>query len=190
MSLENIVKYFNKRDLTGDEIETLIGKAPITFSDLAKFKTIEEVLGPEKYCIILYQTSSKTDGHFVAITQYDDGTISYRESYGYNPLQVKNLCPYDDPLPRYVVQLLYDHKVEYNRFDFQQKGKGVSTCGRWSAIFCRMRQVPLKDLIRLVITNKSEFLSDYDNIATVLTLLSLKDITTYEEDVGSIGRRS
>ena len=190
MSLENIVQYFNKRDLTGDEIQRLIGKPPITFSDLAKYKSLAEVLGPEKYCIILYQTSSKTDGHFVAITQYDNGVVSYRESYGYNPLQVKNLCPYDDPLPGYVVQLLAGHQVEYNRFDFQQKNKSVSTCGRWASIFCRMRQVPLRNVVELITMNKSSFLSDYDNIATLLTLLSLNDITEYEQNVGSRGRRS
>jgi len=190
MSLENIVKYFNKRDLTGDEIERLIGKPPVIYSDLVKYKTLEELLGKERYCIILYQTSSKTNGHFVAITAYDNGIVSYRESYGYNPIQVKELCAYDDAMPRYIVQLLAPYQVEYNTFDFQQKGKGISTCGRWSSIFCRMRNVPLRDLIRMVSTNKSEFLSDYDNIATVLTLLSLGDVSQYEEVVGSIGQRS
>jgi hypothetical protein len=190
MSLENIVKYFSKRDLSGDEIQRLIGKPPVMYSDLPKYKTLEQLLGKERYCIILYQTSSKTNGHFVAITAYDNGTVSYRESYGYNPIQVKELCAYDDAMPRYIVELLAPYEVEYNRFDFQQKGKGISTCGRWSSIFCRMRNVPLRDLVRMVSTNKSEFLSDYDNIATVMTLLSLNDISLFEEGAPSIGQRS
>jgi hypothetical protein len=180
MSLEQVVKYFNMRDLTGEEIQNLTGKPPVMYSDLPKYKTLDALLGKEKHSIILYQTSSKTTGHFVAITANDyDGTIRYCESYGYSPEQVRTMTPFDDPFPTYIINLLAPYKVEYNKFDFQAKKKGVSTCGRWASIFCRLRNVPLSRIIQMVSTNKSEFLRDYDNIATILTLLGLDDIETF-----------
>lgn len=176
-----MIRHFNSTDLTGDEIKNLIGKPPVMYSDLSKYKTLEQLLGKEKYVVLLYQTSSKTNGHFVAITQYDDGTISWRESYGYSPVQVKDLCPYDDAFPSYVINLLSKYQVEYNTFDFQSKHKGISTCGRWASIMCRFRSIPLRDIVRLISTNKSDFLGNYDNVATMLTLLGLNDIPKYLE---------
>jgi hypothetical protein len=181
MSLEQLVKFFNQRDLTGEEIQNLTGKAPVMYSDLPKYKTLDALLGKERHVVLLYQTSNKTTGHFVAITANDDGVIRWCESYGYSPEQVRTMTPYDDPFPTYIVNLLSDYQVEYNKFDFQQKGKGVSTCGRWASIFCRLRNVPLNKIIQMVSTNASSFLRDYDNIATVLTLLGLNDIQSFTD---------
>ena len=186
-----MVQHYNKVDLNGDEISHLIGKPPVMYSDLPKYKDLEALLGPERYCVLLYQTSSKTTGHFVAITAYDDGTVSWRESYGYSPIQVRDLCPYDDHFPSYVIKLLSPYKVEYNTFDFQSKHKGISTCGRWASIMCRLRQIPLRDIVRLISTNHSEFLTNYDNTATLLTLLALNDVTKYLQQTSrGTGHRS
>lgn len=181
MSLEQIIKYFNMRDLTGEEIKNLTGKSPVLYSDLPNYKSLDALLGNEKYCVILYQTSSKTSGHFVAITANDEGIVRYCDSYGYSPEQVRTMTPFDDPFPTYIINLLAPYQVEYNKFDFQAKKRGVSTCGRWASIFCRMRNVPLNKIIQMVSTNKSDFLRDYDNIATLLTLLGLNDIQTFED---------
>jgi len=42
MSLQRIVEYFIKRPLSGKEIQRLTGSYPIYYSDLGKYKTLEE----------------------------------------------------------------------------------------------------------------------------------------------------
>jgi hypothetical protein len=180
MSLERIVKHYKMTDLTGEEIENIIGKPPILYSDLAKYKSLEQVVGKEKYAIILYQTSSYSEGHYVAITQGDNGVFRYCDSYGIDVLHELQYTPYDQQLPKYLVHLF--EKVgnyEVNRTDFQGKRSGISTCGRWSSLFCKFRNLPLLRITELFKTNNDAFLRDNDNCATILTLLALNDITSY-----------
>jgi hypothetical protein len=182
MSLQKIVKFFKMRDLSGDEIETLIGKSPILYSDLKKFSSINELLGKENYCIILYQTSSYTTGHFIAITRGDDGKVRYCDSYGIQtPDEELQFTPFDEPLPRYLTNLLKGVDFESNTIDYQSKNKGISTCGRYASFFCRMRNLSLVQIDKLLKDNQSEFLNNPDNAVCLLTLLSLKDIEQYFE---------
>jgi hypothetical protein len=187
MSLELIVKHFNTRDLDGDEIETLTGKLPVLYSELGKYKTLDELLGKENHAIVLYETSSKGFGHFVAITRDDDtGKVRYADSYGIpNPDTELQFTAYDKPLPKYLNKLLEPYDYESNTYPYQGKRKGVSTCGRWSSLFCRFRNLSLRQIQEMFTMNKSEFLSDTDNAATLLTLFPLRDITAY---LGSLPR--
>jgi len=178
MSLETLVKHYNYTDLNGEEIERLIGKPPVLYSDLENNPSLEKLLGKEKYFVLLYQTSNKTTGHYVCISANDEGQVRFVDSYGLHPSQIRTMTPFDDKYPTFIINLLAPYQVEYNTFDYQGK-KGVSTCGRWASLFCRLRNVPLSSINRMLTTNKSEFLNDYDNTATLLTLYSLNDIAPF-----------
>ena len=176
MSLESIVQNLIYQDLSGDEIKTLVGKPPVVFTDIIKYSSLSQLLGAEKYVVLLYQTSSITTGHYVCISQNDDGQIRFVDSYGYTPAQIRQYTPYDDKFPAYVINLLAPYKVEYNTTDFQGKRRGISTCGRWASIFCKLRNMPLADIKQMLLTNKSHFLNNYDNVAVLLTMMSLKQL--------------
>ena len=164
-------------DLNGQEILRLTGKQPVIYSDLRKYKDIDQLLGKEGFIVVLYQTSSYSVGHWVAITRNDNtGMIRYCDSYGIpTPLQEIQYTPFDEKLPAYLDHLLDGVNYESNRFDYQARTKGISTCGRWSSIFCIMRNKSLAEIQRIFTTNKLAFFNDYDNCATILTLLSLDE---------------
>lgn len=180
MSLEDIVKHFKMTDLSGEEIQTLIGKAPVLYSDLAKYKSMTQLLGKENYVVILYQTSSKTTGHFVAITRNDTtGLLRYFDSYSLTPDTELQFTAFDRPLPKYIIGLLGNENYEVNKVDYQAKKSGISTCGRYASTACMFRNISLKRIEELYKMNKSSWLNEPDNAVTVLTLLGLKDISSY-----------
>ncbi len=186
MSLEQMALYYKDRDLDGQEIQTLIGKQPIMYSDLAQYQTLGQLLGKENYVIVMYQTSSKTTGHFVAITRNDTtGKVRYNDPYGIpNPDKELQFTPYDQKLPKYLTKLLQGVDYESNTVDYQG-GKKVSDCGRWSSLFCMLRNMTSQQVQRLFKTNGSGFLGNSDNCAVLLTLLSLNDLVKFETSIGS-----
>ncbi len=185
MSLQDVVSHFRKRDLSGLEIQNLIHKAPILYSDLERYTSLKQLLGKEKYAIVLYQTSSKTTGHFVAITLSDvTGKVRYCDSYGIpNPDREIQYTPYDEKLPPYLTQLLAPYDYESNTVDYQAKNPVVSTCGRWSSVFCKWRNLSLAQIKEIFSTNSDPYMRDPDNAVCLLTMLSLHDIREYEGDV-------
>lgn len=176
-NLQAITQYYKFQDLTGDEIQDLIGKYPILFSDLKNYKSIDDVLGKEGYAIILYQTSSRTNGHYVAITRNDKGKIRYFDPYGIQgPLKEVQYTPYDQALPNYLQNLLNGVDYEANTTDYES-WKKVADCGRWSALACKFRNLSLQQINGLF--QNVGFLSDKDNCAVILTLLALSDISKF-----------
>jgi len=184
MSLEQMTLYYKDRDLTGDEIVKLIRKPPIVYSELGKYKTIDQLLGKENYAVIMYQTSSKTTGHFIAITRNDrTGQIRYNDPYGIpNPDTELQFTPYDQQLPKYLNALLKGTNYESNRVDYQG-GKKVSDCGRWSSLFCLLHNLTQLQIRQLFKTNGSGFLGNSDNCAVILTLFALNDLVKFFDNL-------
>ena len=181
MSLQTIVEYWKKTDLTGDEIINLIQKPPILYSDLAKYKSIDEVLGEEKYAVVLYQTSSKTSGHYISLSYNDNtGVYRYMDSYALSPDRELQYTPYDQALPTYLIDMLSKVKYEVNTFDYQSLHKGVSTCGRYASVFCLLRNFTLTEINELLTKNKDAYINVPDNAICLLTLVALKDIRRYK----------
>jgi hypothetical protein len=180
MSVEDCVAYFVKQDLSGQEITELIKKPVVIYSDLGKYRSLSQLLGKEKYVVILYQTSSYSTGHFVAITQGDNGKVTYFDSYGIpNPDTELQFTPYDKPLPKYLTKLLEGVDYESNTVDYQSKKSGISTCGRYASIACLWRNLSLLQIRELLKNNKSAYLQDTDNLVCLLTMLALSDIRDY-----------
>jgi len=191
MSVEDIVKKYKYTDLNGDEIKKAIGKSPMLYSDLGKFKNIEQLCPREApYQILLLQVTNKLSGHYVAIwVNYEQNYIYYFDSYGYGPDQAikMGLVRYDQQnYPLYLSMLLQKSKmtVHCNSVDFQSKQDvKVSTCGRWSsfAIKCRHLFIPNR-FYQIFRGNKSEFLNDQDNLITLLTLSDFNNFNLYWQD--------
>lgn len=184
MSLQKIVDFYKKKALTGQEIKILCGVEPIVYSDLGKYKTLEDLLAKtgKPYAIILYQVSSYSDGHYNCIGINYEGNPFEFDPYGYTETKIKQYATYDQKLPDYITPLLEDYahrknkKMVINYTDFQNKSGNIADCGRHSGLAAIFSQsMSFKDMADLYFTNADSWLSG-DNVATVLTLLSLKDI--------------
>ena len=177
-SLTKIAEYYKYKDLTGDQLEKALGKKVVLFSDLAKYKNISQLLGPENYVVILYQTSSYTNGHYVAITRSDKGVIRFNDSYGIDPLRETQYTAYDKALPNYIADLLQGTNYEKNTIDFQS-WKRTATCGRWSLLFCKLRNFSIIEISHLF--QNQGVLQDKDFTASLLTLITFDNILGYFE---------
>jgi len=187
MSLEKLVAEYIKTPLSGNEIYRLCGVQPILYSELSNYKTLEQLLAKTKkpYAIILYQTSSKTDGHYNCIGVNGDGCPYHFDPYGFPDTKIQQLAPYDKKLPNYIDPLLeayakkHNKQYQVNTIDFQSKGGGTADCGRWSGLCAILSQfMSFKQMGELFFNNQSSYLRG-DNVATLLTLLSLDDIGKY-----------
>jgi len=183
--IENIVKYFTDRDLTGVEIEKLVGKSPILYSNLKNY-TFNSFFpkGNGDYQILILQTKQVNIGHYVLCYLSLDGkSIEYFDSYGLGaPDTYKNFTPYDEELPNYLSELLQsDSKrrpINSNYTDYQKWGKSA-VCGRWCAVRCILRMLDASEFESMFIGNKSKFLERPDWVVCMLTLLSLNDIRQF-----------
>lgn len=185
MSLQNLIDYYKKIPLSGNEIERLTGRQPIVYSDLAKYKSLEQVVGNKKAVVIFMQTSSATNGHFISIGVDKLNNAFYFDPYALPFLRVQQLSTYDEKLPDYITPLLEDYAkrhgttVQINDKDFQARSGGVADCGRHSSIATNLLpHMTLKALYNVYFTNQNPFLTG-DNISVILTLMSLDNITKY-----------
>jgi len=113
----------------------------LTYNELSKYSTIEELLPKDlDYIIILYQNKVNV-GHWVLLSRYND-TIEFFSSYGDyidEPLKWNDLGrniglgqskPYLSILLSNAIQSK-KFNVIYNSFDFQNKNDlSIATCGR------------------------------------------------------------
>lgn len=159
-----------------DMMHLMEGEANIiTYSDLHKFTTVDELLHPYDVCFILY-TSQPHYGHWTLLIKRknDEDKIEceFFDSYGLFPDTELNLIPepyrtesnQDKPL---LSQLLYDcdYELYYNEMQLQSStDPGTSSCGRWCCIRAKLKDMDLKDFQKLFsVSNK-------DDIATVITM--------------------
>ena len=179
MSIERLTNYFKTTDLDGQDIVKLIHKPVVLYSDLKNYKNVNQLLGSDGYVVILYQTSSKTTGHFVCLFVRND-TIHFQDSYGFKYDTEQQYTPYDEPLPRYLTQLIESdgRQVVWNKHDFQNKNSNVATCGRWSCIRIMLKDLDNQQFQQVFYGNKCAFLTS-DNLVVMLTLVGLHDIQQF-----------
>ena len=182
MSIEQLVTHFKTRDLTGQDIIKLIEKGPVIYSDLKKYRNLNQLLGKEGYVVLLYQTSSKTTGHFVALFLRNN-VIHFQDSYGFKYDSEQQYAPFDEPLPRYLTQLIESdgRPVVWSKHDYQSKSSSIATCGRWSCLRIMLKSVSDMDFQHIFYNNKDAYLTS-DNLVVMLTLVGLNDINDYFEN--------
>ena len=177
-NIESVVKYYVKKDLTGDEIKKITGKYPILYSDLKNY-TIKKLLsGIGDYQVLLLQTLTKLEGHYVALFDRPEG-IYYFDSYGLGPPDsYKEYTKYDEELPNYLSRILLTSgkPIISNTYDYQSWTRSTSTCGRYSALRIHLRDLNNDQFHSLFIGNQSKFLNNPDFVVCMLTLTALNNI--------------
>jgi len=178
-SIEQVVKYYIKKDLTGDEIRKLTGKYPVLYSDLKNYTFKNLLKGVGDHQVILLQTLSKVQGHYIALFQRADG-VYYFDSYGLgSPDSYKEYTAYDQRYPNYLSRLLKESgkPIISNNYDYQSwNPSGISTCGRYSALRIHLLGLDNNEFHSLFVGNNSRFLNNPDNVVTILTLTALNNI--------------
>lgn len=143
----------------------------VLYSDIKKYKTIDELLGPHKAAIILYVFQKKpfTYGHWVLIMKRGK-ELEFFDSYGSEidspldevPTNLKKQTNQDFP---YLTKLIVEspYRIQYNEHQFQKRNPNIRTCGRYVALRLLLRDLSLKKFEKLFKGNNS------DQLVTVLT---------------------
>lgn len=137
--------------LSGKEVAAWLPYARMfTFKELERMRSIDELLGPSRTAIILYELQPSI-GHWTAVFQRPDGVIECFDSLGYAPDSEIGFVPAD-----FREQSRQDHthllnllaytknRVEYNELKLQKDKNGVSTCGRHCILRIAYRDISIK----------------------------------------------
>ena len=139
-----ILKLIHK-SLSDNDLKHILGGdlKIIKYADLAKYKSIDEVLTKERdYAILLYvdnETPSTISGHWVAIARNKD-LYMFFDSYGLKPdeefhfISLKKRYEVHEYKP-YLTNLLRNVNYIYNKVKYQNKDYMVDTCGSHCTMF-------------------------------------------------------
>lgn len=153
----------------------------ITYPQLKRFKTIDDVFGNKNKVIILYihnETNNNIEGHWCCIIRHPS-YIEFFDSYAMMPDDIIMMKSSDDrenthQEHNYLSKLLYDSEmpVEYNEFPYQEQSDDINTCGAHTGIRCRFSDIDLTDYQYIFNTLKSHGV-DTDKIVVELARLFL-----------------
>ena len=140
MSLDDVKDYplsdGDIRHILGDDISIK------TYPDLAKMRSIDECFDSKGRCILLFLTSSPTEGHWCCLLNKKKG-IEFFDPYGDKPEKQKEGVPQSrlealNQSQPYLTKLLRasGRPVYYNTHDFQQDKRSINTCGRHCVVRC------------------------------------------------------
>ena len=167
--MDYLIKMHQKYPFTDNDILKFSNCNLILYEDLKDYSDIDEVLGPENKCILLYQ-QEKNYGHWVCLTRARNGDIEFFDSYGRKPdYQFKYSTYNKNNGPKYLSILLINcpYRVIYNPFRLQSKRVAdMSTCGRWVSLRLHMSDIPVIDFAKMFLNQK--FPPDW--YATALTM--------------------
>ncbi len=137
-------------------LEAVEDKANLmTYSELARKESLDDVLGKHGAAIILYETK-KDYGHWVCIFKVNKNTIEFFDAYGMGPDEQLKYVPKNfrksvhEDYP-HLTEMMEDsgYNIIYNTKRLQKHRKDVSTCGRHVALRLILRDIPMNRYINL-----------------------------------------
>ena len=149
----------------------------IAYEELEHISSIDELLEPHGAAIILYENSDDgLYGHWTALFKTDQGTLEFFDPYAIKldgELNLNNDFNFRVHNGVEVAHLSHlisqsEYKVKSNKVQLQEVKKHVNTCGRWTALRIRFRDVSIRRFIDLMTKNEA-YKPDF--WVTALTLL-------------------
>ncbi len=138
------------RQILGQDIRIL------TYPDLGKLKSADQMFDSKGRCILLFLTSSPTEGHWCCLLNKKKG-IEFFDPYGEPPGEILDEIPKDrlaalDQNQPYLARLLRasGKPVFYNTHDFQKDKKNVNTCGRHCVVRCLYAPYSLETYSKII----------------------------------------
>ena len=168
MSIIQEIKRAEAVSLSNDDLLVLTNNKVniLTYEELEDAKNIDEVLGINEAAIILYQTQSDY-GHWVSLFKVNDTTLEFFDSLGWKVDQELKFSKYslrvhkgeEVPHLSHLIEQS-NYKLIQNTDKLQKNARDDSTCGRWSGLRIRLRDMPLKKFVELF-TKTKEFEPDF-----------------------------
>ena len=162
--------------LSDGDIHEVLGEfKPILYSDLASYKTIDDLLPNNlDWRIILLETKQNV-GHWTCVMRKSTDKYYYFNSYGdsYNkdlyliPKMMRKILGQTD---NYLNELLRDKTVEYNAYKFQ--GNTSAVCGRYCMFvidYCMNLGHSLMEAVQFIKQQKKKLGLSYDETILALT---------------------
>ena len=159
--------------LSKTDIERLFnGKIKvILYSDIADYKTIEDLLYPyNRVCILYYWR--KYHGHWVCVFKNKNGRFEIFYSFGTFPDGTlkdinMNFRKETNQAHKHLTELLYKggREVEYN--DKKLQSNKSATCGRWCVYRMKRKDLTIEefqDLFKNIINKDKKIISLTNNI--------------------------
>lgn len=177
MNLSSIVNKAISIDLDGMNMKelTLNKYEVVVYEDIVKYKSLKDLLGPNKGVILLYETTSKYAGHWTCVWISEQNKIMFFDSYGFAPDEEIKYSQYliNSVQKRLLTSLFIKdgRNIEFNKYRLQKWKNKVNTCGRWVALRIRWRHLSHQEFFRLF-NNLPE---SPDFWATILTFLSINN---------------
>lgn len=149
MSIEDYVKNSEEYSFTDQDMLNITdNKYKIwVYENIDDAKSIDDLMGPNKGCIILYQLDNEYNGHWISMWLNGD-TIYYFDPYALKIDQILNYSKYSKKhnggkaVP-HLSQLIESspYKIIYNKNKYQRLLQDVNTCGRWAGFRLRHRNM-------------------------------------------------
>ena len=175
MSIDNIVKNSEKYSLSDKEILNLTDNQckVISYQDLENFENIDQVLEPYGATVILYQ-EKKTYGHYTVLIKHSNTLLEIFDSLGLGLDKELEFSEYNKQrhggvaVP-HLTNLIEasKYKIEANLVQLQNDSKDINTCGKYSAIRIKFRDLSLKHFVKML---KNSKIMDSDMWVSALTL--------------------
>jgi hypothetical protein len=175
---KQLVKYIHeaeKKSLSNNDILKLCNGQcnVVTYSELPKYRNLDELLGTFDACVLLYQTGVNY-GHWCAIIKINPKLVEFFDPYGFFPDSELKFVPQGLRARthqnfKYLSKLLYEspYQLSFNDDKFQKYASNVNSCGRHSVIRILLKHLPLEQYNELM--NSTQFNPDF--IVTFLTEL-------------------
>jgi hypothetical protein len=156
--MHTVIKQLETEPFSDKEIlKAVEGKANLVlYPDISKYRTIDQLLGRNRACFILYITNDNGHdiyGHWVCIYQVGPNNLEFFDPYAY--IFDSQLSFGDNKTPPYLTRLLENcnYNIGVNTHILQARdNKNISTCGRHCACRINMRSIPLADYANLLMS--------------------------------------
>jgi hypothetical protein len=170
--MDNIIKNAENIELSGIDLHRMTdGKAVIiSYPELGKFKSLDELFGNLDQIIILYDMQDPSIGHWCCLMRIGD-LVEFFDPYGLkvdqeldftNPMHIRQEGPH---LSAMIQNSGYN--FVYNSTKLQEFKHHINTCGRHVAVRLRFSYLDLKKYIQMLERNKYS----PDEMVSLLTLL-------------------
>ncbi len=168
-------KSLSSYSLSDDDIKHILkGKTNIiSYSDLHKYRSLDDLLRPYGTAVILYETK-KDSGHWVALIKQPNNVVEFFDSYGFKPDSELKWVPKElkeglNEDHTYLIRLLLGsgYKVEYNHHQLQSKAIGHSECGRHVATRILLKDIPIDSYAKFL--KSGGYKMKPDKVVTIVT---------------------
>jgi len=171
MDLTTILARAENEELDSQQIRIICNGRIVVYHDLARARSLRDVMGADQEIILLYETTGQNVGHWTTMWTTPSG-IYFFDPYGLHPDQELRWNTFDKT--PYLTRLIQQdgRPLYWNQTDLQAKHEDVNTCGRHSAMRLRWKRLS-HDQYAHVLQSKPGL--NPDMVVTMLTYVALHD---------------